>query len=141
MFDDLNKALKDLPKQLIAETERIIKANDNVVIDDITEKQLFEKGEDGLGISLGNYTPFTVQQKQIKGQRSDHITLKDTGDFYSSFKLSINGLVTADGQKEDTNLITEYGNEILIWSDENQDDFIDDTLREGLQKFTRKKLC
>ena len=63
----------------------------NFIIDLNTEgkptSQLFEKGEDSLGVSLGDYSPFTKAIKAEKGQRLDHITLKDTGDFYETFDV------------------------------------------------------
>ena len=92
------------------------------IIDLNTEEQLFEKGIDSLGASLGEYTDFTKAVKRIKGQRIDHITLEDTGAFYKSFAVKVqNGgfLIVADGQKEDTNLLEEYGKEILGLTDEN----------------------
>lgn len=92
------------------------------IIDLNTEEQLFEKGIDSLGASLGEYTDFTKAVKRIKGQRLDHITLEDTGEFYKSFAVKVqNGgfLIVADGQKEDTNLLEEYGKEILGLTDEN----------------------
>lgn len=98
------------------------------IIDLNTEEQLFEQGIDSLGASLGDYTDFTKTVKSIKGQRIDHITLEDTGEFYKSFAIKVqNGgfLITADGQKEDTNLLEEYGKEILGLTDENLQIVID----------------
>jgi len=98
------------------------------IIDLNTEEQLFEEGIDSLGSSLGDYTDFTKTVKSIKGQRTDHITLEDTGEFYKSFAIKVqNGgfLITADGQKEDTNLLEEYGKEILGLTDENLQIVID----------------
>ena len=121
--------------------DNIIALNENQIINEIlsnkefqqfiidlnTEGQLFEKGIDSLGASLGDYTDFTKAVKRIKGQRLDHITLEDTGDFYKSFAIKVqNGgfLITADGQKEDTNLLEEYG-EVLGLTDENLQIVID----------------
>lgn len=98
------------------------------IIDLNTEGQLFEKGIDSLGASLGEYTDFTKAVKNIKGQRTDHITLLDTETFYKSFAVKVqNGgfLIIADGQKEDTNLLEEYGKEILGLTDENLQIVID----------------
>jgi len=98
------------------------------IIDLNTEEQLFEQGIDSLGASLGDYTDFTKTVKSIKGQRIDHITLEDTGEFHKSFAIKVqNGgfLITADGQKEDTNLLEEYGKEILGLTDENLQIVID----------------
>lgn len=104
------------------------------IIDLNTEGQLFEKGIDALGASLGDYTIATIEGtvnfegKKDKGQRFDHITLKDTGDFYKSFAIKVqNGgfLIVADGRKEDTDLLTEFGKEILGLTDENLQIVID----------------
>jgi len=86
--------------------------------------QLFQKGEDSTGVSLGEYTPFTKAIKVEKGQRIDHITLKDTGDFYETFFVTpfINGFsINADGNKGGgDNLFDDFGNEILGLSEENK---------------------
>lgn len=82
--------------------------------------QLFELGEDSEGRSLesigGPYAPFTVQQKILKGQPTDRITLKDTGDFYMTFKIiPFKGgfRILADPIKDDTNLFEEWGEDIV----------------------------
>jgi len=104
------------------------------IIDLNTEGQLFEKGIDSLGASLGSYAATTIEGtvnfegKKSKGQRYDHITLKDTGDFYKSFAIKVqNGgfLIIANGQKDDTNLLSEYGKNILGLTDENLQIVID----------------
>ena len=64
----------------------------NYIIDLNTEgentSQLYELGVDSLGNSLGEYSPFTIPFKVEKGQRFDHVTLKDTGGFYESFMVT-----------------------------------------------------
>jgi len=93
-----------------------------LIIDLNTQEQLFEQGIDSKGRSLGEYSIATIEGtrnflgKKQKGQRFDHITLKDTGDFYKSFAVQLEGTtirITADGQKEDTNLFQEYGIDIV----------------------------
>lgn len=37
----------------------------------------------------GPYTAYTIRQKQKKGDPYDRVTLKDTGDFYRSFKVEV----------------------------------------------------
>ena len=127
---------------LVRRIDRVINLDQDVIISNIlkdaefqrfiidlnTEEQLFEKGIDSLGASLGDYSDFTKVVKGIKGQRIDHITLEDTGDFYKSFAIKVqNGgfLIVADGQKEDTNLLEEYGKEVLGLTDENLQIVID----------------
>lgn len=84
--------------------------------------QLMNQGVDSKGVSLGKYSPFTVQIKLNKGQRIDHITLKDTGEFYESFDIRpfLKGfIINAQGQKDDDNLFEIYGEEILGLTNEN----------------------
>jgi hypothetical protein len=58
-----------------------------IIIDTITDNQLYEKGIDGTGQSLGEYAAVTIEIKKEKGQRFDHITLRDEGDFHSAFRM------------------------------------------------------
>ena len=83
---------------------------------ELNQEQLYEQGEDSRGQKLEPYTLLTVAIKKRKGQRSDRKTLKDTGAFYKSFKITITSggfILDADGQKEETNLFDRYGVDIL----------------------------
>ena len=84
--------------------------------------QLYIKGEDSLGDSLGEYAPYTIIQKQKKNQPYKRITLEDTGDFYKSFiVVPFKGgfTINADPIKEENNLFTDFGIDILGLNDEN----------------------
>lgn len=88
-----------------------------------TREQLFQKGIYSDGNSLGEYSPFTVEVKKKKGQRHDHITLEDTGDFYGSFKVSADRIsITIDANpiKDDNNLFDDFGEDILGLTDESR---------------------
>ena len=84
---------------------------------EVLQDQLFTTGEDGDGLSLGDYSPVTIKIKRAKGQPTDRITLKDTGEFYRSYMIeAFEGgfIVDADGQKSPTdNLFVSYGDDIL----------------------------
>lgn len=87
-----------------------------LIIDLNTQEQLFEHGIDSQGRSLGDYSAYTKSLKQQKGQRTDHITLKDTGEFYNSFRILFTGnalQIVANPIKDDTNLFREYGIDIV----------------------------
>ena len=87
----------------------------------ILQDQLFTTGEDGNGLSLGEYSPVTIQIKKRKGQPTDRITLKDTGDFYNSYELQpFEGgfVIDGNGKKEGTDLFLKYGDDILKPNDE-----------------------
>ena len=88
-----------------------------------TEDQLFDKGIDSKGESLGEYSPFTIELKKLDGQRYDHITLKDEGDFYKSFRVSVNKVtieITADPIKDGNNLFDDFGEDIIGLTDESK---------------------
>jgi hypothetical protein len=81
-----------------------------------TTKQLYERGIDSEGNSLGEYSPTTVFIKLFERsptQVVDRVTLKDTGEFYKSFNLyqdsERNIHIEADTVKDDTDLVERYG--------------------------------
>lgn len=83
------------------------------------------KGQDLSDIG-GEYSPYTKALKREKGQITDHVTLKDTGYFYRSFRAvwraENNGtiLITADTIKEGgDNLIERWGRDIIGLDDQN----------------------
>lgn len=123
--------------------------NENIITEAITEDQLFEQGIDGLGRSLGSYAPRTIQYKTTlagrlgRSTRIDHITLRDTGAFHKSVKVKLqsDGLkIESEPQKEDTNLIDEFGEEILFLTPENLDDFQKNYLLDDLRASIRAAL-
>lgn len=76
----------------------------------------------GNAFTASGYSPKTIEIKKEKGQSTENITLKDTGDFYKSFKLQLDDgkfLITANTLKEDTDLIKEWGEQILGLTNEN----------------------
>jgi len=119
--------------------------------------QLYELGEDSFGKKLsgktiaigGEYTPFTKQLKQEKGQPTDRITLKDTGDFYMSFQVipfSGGFTIEADGFKKgleggagNTDLFEEFGNDILGLNQQNLQIIIE-FYKNAIQEKVRQKL-
>lgn len=81
-----------------------------------TQKQLFELGVNSRGENLGEYSPVTKAFKQAKGQPTDRITLKDTGEFYRSFRVFVQSnqiTIVANPVKDDSNLFEDFGTEIL----------------------------
>lgn len=101
-------------------TDLIIKLN--------TESQLYDQGIDSEGKSLsdigGGYSPRTIEIKQEEGQPTDRVTLKDTGEFYRSFRVTfIDGdlLIHANPYKGDVNLYREWGLNIVGLTQDNLD--------------------
>mgnify|MGYP000929199462 FL=1 len=88
------------------------------------EEQLFEQGINRLGVEIMDYepySPFTIEIKEQKGQPTNRVTLRDEGDFESSFYLEVGDkqfeIKASDFKTED--LIKKYGRQILGLTDEN----------------------
>ena len=114
----ISNAKKLNQSQLIVEVFTDVKIKDEIVYY-ITEIQLFEKGVDGLGKKLKQYTPFTISEKKKKGQKFSNTTLEDTGQFYSSFRVDVNQAGDVKIVVNDINDLTEkYGINILTLSDD-----------------------
>lgn len=133
---DLNRIERGIAE---SEKELIIRLN--------TEDQLFDKGIDSKGRSLdsigGSYSPVTIEIKRSKGQRTDHITLKDTGDFYNTWDVIVSNdgfEPTADPIKDDTNLFDEWGDDITGLTDESLDEYIEKTLAKRQDAFRKSLL-
>ena len=114
------------------------------LIDLNTKDQLYDQGIDSNSHVLPEYTANTKQIKRAKGQPVDRTTLKDTGEFYESFKIIVgedyNFQITADDQGK--LLFDRYGKDIVGWTKDNTEKikkeigekFIDET-----KKFLFKK--
>lgn len=132
---DILEEYKDLKVRLIF--EELIDSNMKELVIELNQTQLFELGEDSTGRRLWSfspsqpYSPYTMQIKQAKGQPTDRLTLKDTGRFYESFKVVVGSdefIIDANGQKSDTNLFDEYGDDILGLNKFSMDEFLEKLL-------------
>ena len=98
------------------------------VLDLVREDQLFDKGIDEDGDVIGYYSEFTeaINPEKVAGT---HYTLKDTGEFFESFYLTIypdyfeinaNPIkVNEDGETE--NLFYKYTEAIMGLTSESKD--------------------
>ena len=126
-------------------TDRVSKLDEGIILNRFVElpivqkfildlnrvDQLFNKGIDSKNRALGVYTPFTINSKNERGVPvpSDfHITLFDTGEFYSTFVI-IPGKdffeIDANPIREGDNLFDDFGEDILGLNDENLQILID----------------
>lgn len=107
-----------------------------------TKDQLFKLGEDSLGDSLGVYSPFTVEQKKKRGQPTNRITLKDTGEFYNSFNVvPYRGgfTIKANPIKDDDNLFDDFGTDIIGLNEENLQ-ILRDVYKDKVLEEVRKRI-
>lgn len=102
------------------------------MIIEMNQEQLYELGEDSNSRTLGEYHFLTIEIKEKKGQRIDHVTLRDTGVFYNSMTVEVTNsefIIDADGEKENADLFDIYGVDILGLNEDNKE-----RLREILLK-------
>lgn len=100
-----------------------------ILCDMNSETQLFEKGINANGVSIESYAPYrpiTKQIKLLKGQPTNRVTLRDTGDFHASFKITAgdNSFYIDASDLKLERLTVGYGEDILGLTDENIDEFI-----------------
>jgi len=117
------------------------------LIIELNQDQLFDFGEDSEGKRLYSfspqqpYAPSTIVLKERSGLPSDRLTLFQTGKFYRSFTVEVEGtdiVIDANGQKSNTNLFEEYGDDILGLNSQNMAIFIE-RLRNDVIFYIRQK--
>jgi hypothetical protein len=95
-----------------------------------TEEQLFKKGIDSKGNKIvPEYSNRTKELKKLDNQPIDRVTLKDTGEFYESWRVYVENdsiVIDADPIKTDengvdSNLFTKYGMDILGLTEDSID--------------------
>jgi len=139
-LDYITKRLKDWQKKADQRVIAVAKTEQPTIERLNTDEQMFKQGEraDGAAITPP-YTAFTKAIKQINGQPTNRVTLRDTGGFHKSvsvrwskteFKLIANDPKTPD-------LVRKYSPEILGLSD-NSINQLNVFLRPKLQKDFRK---
>lgn len=104
--------------------QQIIWDNDAYIVDMNAEEQLYERGINRLGVDIMDYAPYspvTIEIKKALGQPTNRVTLRDEGDFESSFFLEVGDkqfeIKASDFKAED--LIKKYGRQILGLTKEN----------------------
>lgn len=80
------------------------------------------------------YAPRTIQNKIRKGQPTDRVTLKDTGEFYNSLRIEFdeNGFRIVSDDDKSKYLIAKYGGPILRLPNEDFTRFLRFYIRPAL---------
>ncbi len=107
------------------QVERIVKKNKGKILSEI-KLRLFNRGVDAKGKLLEPYHPETIKDKKNKGQRFNITTLRDTGDWYKSMFVVVEGfnIIIDASDKKNEALILKYGPDILGMTEAEQDKFI-----------------
>lgn len=127
IIDDLRNRVNALNDGLTSGRllSSIIEQNEAYICDMNAQEQLYERGENRLGVSIMDYQPYspvTIEIKKAKGQPYNRVTLRDEGDFEASFFLQVGSdsfeIKASDFKAE--HLVKRYGHQILGLSDENK---------------------
>ena len=105
---------------------RIVAANQSFILD-LNRSQLNDYGIKNTGDAVRpGYKNLTINLKKQKGQRIDHVTLKDEGDFYNSFRIEFtqSGFFIKALDVKTKSLIAKYGREILGLTEPNIEKFL-----------------
>lgn len=114
-----------------------VKDNEAAILDLNVEDQLFQQGIDNEGQAITpGYTPLTISIKRQKGQPTDRVTLRDTGDFHKSFQISYGndafGIYATDPKSQ--KLSKKYGEDIFGLTDDSLQETIELTRPDIHQK-------
>lgn len=131
-------AIERVIKEMESLFDRVVKENEHIITEYISEDQMYEKGIGGTGKSLGDYSPVSIQLKKIKGQRTDHITGRDTGRMHNSLhieqkKNEFSIEHDKEGYMEDFE-DRYHENRPFDLVEENIDDFKDNYIDDAIEK-------
>lgn len=143
LIDKFKKVGEELDTGEIA--KKIVRDNDNILIDMNAQDQLYAKGVNRLGVRIDEYQPYrplTIQVKIEKRQPYDRVTLKDTGEFYDSFYVeTAEDRFYIKASDEKTNwLIKKYGAEIFGLTNDSLAEFINDYVKDEAYNRVREIL-
>ena len=106
------------------------------------QDQLFAKGINSKGVSLGEYAESTKKKKRKDGLPDDRITLFQSGSFYDTIEIIPDNdgfWIVMDGRKKNTDLFVRYGEDVLGLTDENFEP-LKDLINEELVKIIQEKI-
>lgn len=142
-LDELIRRLKDFESRMFEIIEQVIRDNEDIITEMVSEDQLYERGIDGDGIAIDSYAPYspiTIEIKQLKGQPTSRVTLRDTGDFHYSFyiKYTSDGFEITASDWKTQDLIKGYGEAIMKLTDDNFRDIAINYVQPELVKLARE---
>lgn len=122
--------------------EQITKDNEELIIGWNVDQQ------DELGVLntggpiLPPYAPSTIRRKMRKGQRTDHVTLHDTGFFHSTFRIHYNadGFALYATDVKGKHLTKRYGEEIFGLVDEAVSSLSDQEYQPRMLQYLKRAI-
>lgn len=140
-INSLLRAAQNVDMNFLAENSLIETASEYVNLQ--REQQFSGILSDGkdiqrLGAKYKGYSPATIRIKQQKGQPTDRITLKDTGDFYFEEFADVRseGIIADSADEKSTKLQEDYGPKIFGLADPSKQVYIDEVGTELIGQLT-----
>jgi hypothetical protein len=112
------------------------------IIDLIQNKQLKDKGVDGLNQVVGYYSYATELITKGRKQQGEHYTLEDTGYFFNTMRVEVTDAllyVSGDGKKGKENLYKKYGDYITTLNEDSLN-VVKEIIKDKYVQYIRKIL-
>jgi hypothetical protein len=87
VVETFNRKLRAMEKAINPTIQQTIDQNKGLIIDQQTDGQMYEGKDSNSKDLIPSYALSTKITKQEKGQPTNRVTLKDTGDLYSNIKV------------------------------------------------------
>lgn len=136
------KALDAFIEKLDEVVLNIVADHEAKIVEWVTGEQLYTQGVRGSdGVTIMSYAPYaesTVKRKTKKGQPTDRVTLRDTGEFHKKFTVSTDTeKFTISAENTDPALLPKflaarYGDGIFNLTDENLNTLIETAITPNL---------
>lgn len=142
-IDNLIRAVSDFQNSTDALVIELFQKRERLATSLNVENQLYDSGIDSNGVALSPpYAESTKQRKRRKGQRIDHVTTRDTGDFHDSLLFDYRDTEIAVGSDDPKYiyLTNKYGNQILGLTMENIEVMAMDMKDEFQERFAKAVL-
>jgi len=145
MAFEINTSILDSVKSTVTKIEEVINPTiqdvlnraANLIKDLQTQDQMFDKGQKSTGLSITpSYAQSTISIKQKKGQPTDRVTLKDTGDYYESIIVDAQAtqLIIRSNITYAVFLANRYGSDVLGLTVENLTNIVNQLIVPQLDK-------
>lgn len=142
-LDDLIARLKSFDDEIMKVIEDVVRENYATILDMNTDDQLFAKGVTRTGRVIAEYAPYaplTIEIKKLKAQPTARVTLRDEGDFHTSFfiEFQADGFQIKASDWKTEKLMFQYGDEIMGLTDGNFKEFAIDYVKPALTNLLKK---
>ena len=144
-MDKIKLLLKNL-KSISSGFQSIIKAafkDSEPEAIDLQVDQHVKHGVRADGSDIGEYSPYTVELKKLKGQSTDFVTLEDTGDYHNKMEFT---KITDFGANIDSTdwkaskLVDDWGGDLTGLTEQNTEEYAKENFLTSLMEIIKNKL-